>query len=265
MPGPVAQRSQRWIRMSGELAALHGSADRLSGIVGGLSPDQLVAPAYPTEWSIADVLSHIGSGAVILRQRLEEIVGGEEADPEFNQSVWDEWNAKEPGAQAADALVADAALLDRTDALDEGQRQGFRFTMGPFDLDFDGFVGLRLNEHALHTWDVEVVVDPAAVLPDQATAVLIDNLEMIARFSGRPTGTEHTVRVRTNAPTREFGVAIGADSLELAATDVGGSPDLELPSESFVRLVYGRLDPDHAPTVEAPAVLDELRAAFPGF
>jgi uncharacterized protein (TIGR03083 family) len=251
--------------MSGELNALHGSADRLRRIVGGLAPAQLVEPAYPTEWSIADVLSHIGSGAVILRQRLDEIVSGDEADPEFNQAVWDEWNAKDPGAQAADALVADAALLERADALDDGQRQAFRFVMGPFDLDFDGFVGLRLNEHALHTWDVEVVVDPGAVIPDPATLVLIDNLEMIARFSGRPTGTEHVVQVRTSAPTREFVVTLGPDSLELAPAGRPGSPDLQLPSESFIRLVYGRLDPDHTPEVDDPAVLDELRKAFPGF
>jgi uncharacterized protein (TIGR03083 family) len=251
--------------MSGELTALHGSADRLRRIVGGLDPAQLVEPAYPTEWSIADVLSHIGSGAVILRQRMEEIVSGEEADPEFNQSVWDEWNAKEPGAQATDALAADAALLDHADALDEGQRQAFRFVMGPFDLDFDGFAGLRLNEHALHTWDVEVVVDPDAVIPDQATLVLIDNLEMIARFSGRPTGTEHVVRVGTSEPSREFVLTLGADSLELAPAGRPGSPDLQLPSESFIRLVYGRLDPDHTPEVDNPAVLEELRKAFPGF
>jgi uncharacterized protein (TIGR03083 family) len=251
--------------MSGELAALRGSADRLRRVVGGLGPAQLVEPAYPTEWSIADVLSHIGSGAVILRQRLDEIVSGEEADPEFNQSVWDEWNAKDPAAQAADSLVADAALLNRADALDQDQRRSFRFVMGPFDLDFDGFVGLRLNEHALHTWDVEVVVDPGAVIPDQATQVLIDNLEMIARFSGRPTGTEHVVGVRTSEPAREFVLTLGADSLELAATERPGSPDLQLPSESFIRLVYGRLDPDHAPEVDDPTVLEELRKAFPGF
>jgi hypothetical protein len=41
---------------------------------------------------------------------------------------------------------------------------------------------------------------------------------------------------------------------------------LRLPTEAFVRLVYGRLDADHTPsTVEAePALLDALRAALPG-
>ena len=39
-----------------------------------------------------------------------------------------------------------------------------------------------------------------------------------------------------------------------------------LPTEAFVRLVYGRLDADHTPpSVEAePDLLDALRAALPG-
>jgi hypothetical protein len=38
-----------------------------------------------------------------------------------------------------------------------------------------------------------------------------------------------------------------------------------LPAESFVRLVYGRLDPEHTPaTVDAEAVAS-LRLLFPGF
>ena len=31
--------------------------------------------------------------------------------------------------------------------------------MGPLSLGFNEFVGLRLNEHAFHTWDIEVVFD----------------------------------------------------------------------------------------------------------
>jgi hypothetical protein len=41
---------------------------------------------------------------------------------------------------------------------------------------------------------------------------------------------------------------------------------LDLPAEAFVRLVYGRLDPDHTPdAVTATGVdLDLLRRTFPG-
>jgi hypothetical protein len=43
-------------------------------------------------------------------------------------------------------------------------------------------------------------------------------------------------------------------------------PDLELPADALIRLVFGRLDPDHSPATAAEApYLDELRQVFPGF
>jgi uncharacterized protein (TIGR03083 family) len=251
--------------MSEPLAALHESATRLHRMVEGFDPQQLRQSAYPTEWTIADVLSHIGSGAVILGRRLDDIVNGLETDPASSQSTWDEWNAKPPEAQAADALAADTALLNSLDAVGDEQRANFQFAMGPFNLDFVGLVMLRLNEHVLHTWDIEVVGDPATVLPDGATRVVIDGLGMVARFAGRPSGSERVVRVRTTEPDRGFTLTLGTDSFEMTPSEPDTQADFELPAEAFIRLVYGRLDPDHAPRVANDAVLDELRKAFPGF
>ena len=124
---------------------------------------------------------------------------------------------------------------------------------------------LRLNEHAFHTWDIEVVFDDGAHLPHDAAAVVVDNLGLIARFTGRPTGEVRDVVVRTTDPAREFTVRLSADAVELSAGESGREPDLVLPAEAFCRLVYGRLDPDHTPAVTGDeAVLDTLRAVFPG-
>jgi hypothetical protein len=41
---------------------------------------------------------------------------------------------------------------------------------------------------------------------------------------------------------------------------------LRLPAEALVRLVYGRLGPEHTPPAESEHVeLDTLRRVFPGF
>ncbi len=43
-------------------------------------------------------------------------------------------------------------------------------------------------------------------------------------------------------------------------------PDLELPADALIRLVAGRLDPDHTPAgIVGASHLDELRQVFPGF
>jgi hypothetical protein len=54
--------------MTDQLEVLRTSVARLGATVERLGPGQLAAPAYPAEWTIADVLSHLGSGAVILQR-----------------------------------------------------------------------------------------------------------------------------------------------------------------------------------------------------
>jgi uncharacterized protein (TIGR03083 family) len=181
------------------------------------------------------------------------------------QPVWDEWNAKSPQEIADDALAEDERLGKAFEAVDDAARQRIEFPFGPMSVSFDTAAGLRLNEHALHTWDIEVMTDRSAGLPADAAAVIIDNLGLIGRFAAKPTGEEREVRVRTRDPVRHFTLRLTAESALLLDGDGGVDPDLELPAESFCRLVYGRLDPDHSPAVSANGeVLDLLRRVFPG-
>ena len=251
--------------MSEPVAALHASVDHLRTIVQGLSPEQLRQPAYPTEWTVADVLSHIGSGGIIMRRGLEDTLAGREADGAFNQSVWDEWNAKSPDDQAAEALAADAALVAAVDETTEEQRSAFRHAMGPMSLDFDAFVGVRLAEHVVHTWDIEVVSDPGATLSAEASPVVVDGVSVIAGLVARPPAAPSTVAVRTVDPERSLSLVMTSDSVQLTSAPPASDAELSLPAEAFVRLIYGRLDPEHTPTgVEGPTV-EELRKVYPGF
>jgi uncharacterized protein (TIGR03083 family) len=250
--------------MSEALPALHASVGRLREVVGGLEPGQIRQSAYPSEWTVADTLSHLGSGAVILQRRFEDTVAGRPTDDRFSQSVWDEWNAKPPEEQAAEALVADAALLESLESSTDGQRRDFSFVLGPMQLDFEGFVGLRLAEHVVHTWDVEVAVDPAALLDEEAVAVMIDRLGLVAGFAGKPVGLDAEVHVELHRPDRRVTVVLAPDSVRLDDGVPGADADLVLPAEAFIRLVYGRLDPEHTPSGTEGAQLDRLRQAFPG-
>jgi uncharacterized protein (TIGR03083 family) len=251
--------------MKQSLKALHNSVAHLVEVIEKIEPAKYTDSAYPKEWSIADTMSHLGSGAVIASQNFDNITSGAEADPDFNKKTWDEWNAKEPAAQVADALVVDAALLDRLQMLDEEGRDKFEFSMGPMKFDFDAYVSLRLNEHALHTWDIEVTTNGSATVPEDAAAILVDHVAMYVGFSGKANGEAHDVLVKTVNPEREFVLAFGEESVSLSVNEHGGHVDLELPAEAFVRIVSGRLDPKHTPRDVTGEHLDELRGAFPGF
>jgi uncharacterized protein (TIGR03083 family) len=251
--------------MGTHLDALRSSADLLGDLVSPLDDDQLGRPAYPLGWTIADVLSHIGSGAVILQRRLEDALADQPTPDEFAPSVWDTWNAKSAGAKADDALLADRALLERLDGLPDTERSSFHFALGPMTFDFAGFVGLRLNEHALHTWDIHAALDPAAVVAPEAAALVVDGLDLIARYTAKPIGTARTVTIHTTNPVRQFTIDLADDTVALSAGAGGGPPDLTVPAEAFVRLIYGRLDAGHTPAVEGDrSVLDDLRRVFPG-
>src|SRR3954447_19668114 len=83
------------------IAALRTNHDELAVLVPALSDAQLRGASGAAEWSVAQVLSHLGSGAEIGLAVLTATLDG---DPlpgqEFNEGVWQRWNALHPRAQA---------------------------------------------------------------------------------------------------------------------------------------------------------------------
>ena len=76
------------------IAVLRTQHAQLEAVVAGLSPEQLRGESGASEWSIAQVLSHLGSGAEIT-------LGTITAADQDNQSIWDRWNAASPQEQAS--------------------------------------------------------------------------------------------------------------------------------------------------------------------
>jgi hypothetical protein len=101
-------------------------------------------------------------------------------------------------------------------------------------------------------------------VPPDAVRVIVDNLDLIVRFTGKPTGIQRDLHVRTTEPARDFTLSLGQEAVSLVPCDDEHEPDLELPAEALIRLVYGRLDSNHTPPVTGLVDLDEVRRAFPG-
>ncbi len=223
-------------------------------------------------------MSHLGSGAEIAMLMLPAALGeGEPPGPEAFQPVWDAWNAKSPDAQVADGLAADEEQVHQLERLTDDQLAAIRMPFFGLDLDAVGLIRLRLGEHALHTWDVAVAADPAAVVPADAVALLIDNVpQFLAPRLGKPQEDPVRLRLRTFGPDRDYlftaaeSVALTdlrGDTAALASADAEGLNEVSMPAEALLRLAYGRLDPAHTPSdvVASPDDLDRLRAVFPGF
>lgn len=257
--------------------ALRQSHERLVGLVGPLTPEQIGSQSYAKEWSIAQVLSHLGSGAEIAMMNLPVALG--QAEPvgrDAYQPIWDRWNAMTPDQQAAAGIMTDAQYVQALAELTDEQLDSVSFDFfGMMTLDAAGLVRMRLGEHALHTWDVAVALDPAATVSQNAVELLIDNVpQFLAPRLGKGQDPAFKARIKSTDPERDYLLA-AADSVTMAdwpgEGDEGSEGDetaeVTMPAEALLRLAYGRMDADHTPAsvVGKPADLEKLRAIFPGF
>lgn len=259
------------------LDALAGSHDRLCELVGELGGEGLRRPSYCADWSIAQVLSHLGSGAEIFQGALDAAVAGEPGPSRDDfPPIWDRWNAMTAEEQTESFLATDGRLIESLEELGDRLDELELTVFGGMSLDAVGFLGMRLSEHTLHTWDVAVSLDQRATLDPDAAVLLVDRLPQMAARTGKAEGAGDAgplaVTVRTVSPSRRFLVETDGqvamtplDPQDGAGEDTAS--DLELAAEALVRLVYGRLDPDHSPDVGSSArtTLAALRSIFPGF
>ncbi|HEV7655336.1 MAG TPA: maleylpyruvate isomerase family mycothiol-dependent enzyme [Mycobacteriales bacterium] len=251
------------------LAAIRGSHDRMSGLLADLSDEQIRMRSYADEWSVADVASHLGSQAEIFDLFLTAgLDGTEPPDGDVFVPIWDRWNAMPPREQVTASVQGDERLVSRLEKLTDEQESSFTLSLFGTDLDAAGFASMRLGEHALHTWDIAVALDPAAQVAPDAVELLVDTLPATAARAGQPVPGGTPVTIVTSDPLRTYAVELNP-AVTLTPRDSVG-PDagvVQLPAEAFLRLVAGRLDPEHTPLgVDDPADhLDQLRQAFPGF
>ena len=174
-----------------------------------------------------------------------------------------------PDDQAADGLSSDEKYVRALEQLSDNELAGISLSLFGMTLDAVGLIRLRLGEHAMHTWDVAVSLDPAARVAPDAVDLLIDNVpQFLAPRLGREPDVPFRTRIRTSGPERDY-LLVAANPISMAdwPGDGGGADsEVRMPSEALLRLAYGRLDPGHTPgeVTADKADLDRLRKLFPG-
>jgi uncharacterized protein (TIGR03083 family) len=252
------------------IAVLRDSHDRLASLAEAISEDFLTHISYAEAWTVAQVFSHLGSGAEISLMMLEAALGGPPLDRDAIPPIWDTWNAKTPPQQAADCLPADDAHIKRLEGLTDAELGGISYDFLGTARDAAGLIRLRLSEHAVHTWDIAVTVDPEAVVAPGAVELLVPQLVFLAERTGRAEAGPLRVRLRGAHPEVDFLLDV-SDQVTLVPWPAGGADadgEIATTTEGLLRLGYGRHDAGHTPPVQVtgPAdLLDRTRAVFPGF
>lgn len=246
--------------------------DALARLVSTFTTDDLARPSGSSDWSVAQVLSHLGSGSEISLANLQVALGERDApDDGFNRSVWDRWDAMTPVEQCAGFLEHDRALVTELEALTDTQQESLEVSLGflPTPVSVAAFAGLRLGEVAHHTWDVRVAVDPEAVLLKDSAVIHVEHLStdlgFMLGFLGKADRIdEHVVLAISDSGYN----VIVADAVTLESEADQATATFTGALEAALRLITGRLTPAHTPpnvAVTGNVSLDDLRAVFPGF
>ncbi|MBO0747593.1 MAG: maleylpyruvate isomerase N-terminal domain-containing protein, partial [Acidimicrobiaceae bacterium] len=237
----MATSARGWVN------TLRQSHDHLAGVMAGLNASQVAGPSYCSEWSVAQVLSHLGSGAEIGLANLEAMLAGDPPPArERYQEIWARWDAKSPADMAADALVSDEAHVSRLEGLPDAQLAGLSTQFMGRTLDAAGIIGMRLAEHSVHTWDVESTVDPGATIQQSAVNLVVDLLPgRMGRLANgkKPQATPFDIDIHASAPERLCKLSVTQDAVEMSPETGTPAGSLDLSSEALIRLTYGRLDP----------------------
>jgi uncharacterized protein (TIGR03083 family) len=253
------------------LAALRRCHDHLAARVHGLGEADLTRQSYCTDWSVAQVLSHLGSGAEIALAQLQAArAGTTPLGPADFRAVWARWDAHPPGQQATAFAEAVPRLHDAVEALDDAERRELRLYAHAGPVDLAVFLAFRLVEQALHAWDVQVAFEPTAAVDADAVALLVELVPLGASLAdAEALGVLAPARLAltTSDPDQRLILDLGAEARLHPAEGGEVSGSLRLPAEALVRLITGRLDPAHTPAgtrAEGRPSLDELRRLYPG-
>ena len=253
------------------IAALRTSHGRLAAIVEQATPAEVEGRSYCADWSFAQVCSHLGSGAEISLAILEAARLGESAPAqEVFVSIWDRWNAMNPAEMAANSVVADERYVATAEAVSADEIAQMSIDLFGSTLDYTGLLAMRLSEHAVHVWDLEVVSDADEVLAEDAVELLVDRIPVLGRLASgdRPSHLPTTIAVTTVRPGRKFAIVVGDNEVTVAPGPAAEhDATFTAPAEAVIRLTYGRLDAAHTPAetaVDGGVTIDELRALFPG-
>lgn len=165
--------------------ALRTEYEQLARYLRALDADGLAAPSACEGWSAADVAAHLAWNARLYVRSLGMGLSGEEPPPpppgggpkitpDFVRDRSIEVRRK-LGDGVLDSFEEHNALfIDMLDDLDPAVRETLTVPFLDFTYPLRRLIGQRINEVALHSWDVRSPADPQAALIEDAGLASIE-------------------------------------------------------------------------------------------
>ena len=203
-----------------QVEALRSEYERLARHLRALDADGLAAPSTCEGWSAADVAAHLAWNARLYIRSLGMGLAGEAPPPPPTGGgpkitadfVRD--RAVELREKLGDGLLQsfeehNAGFIDMLDGLDSDVRETLTVPFLNDTIPLRRLIGLRINEVALHSWDVRSPADDQAALVEDAA---LASIELWRDTIGRRLRPGPDARIRIEPADGEAFDVTGGDS-----------------------------------------------------
>jgi len=250
--------------MTEVFALISAEAAQLQAFLASLRPEEWSRPSACAGWTVGDVVAHVTQGAQTWSEAIPRARAGD-CNPPPGQSPL------RPGERGSTA-TAQRAIDFRQGMGETALLQAFvsayqRFHQVLLDLQPEDwykpcfhrrgvlpirdYVGLRLQELAIHGWDMRTAFDAAAALSERPLPVLVGLAQRWLSNTFHP-APQLAVSIRYRfdisgpVPIQQD-MLVSQESFHLVpATDSGADVTFRCHTGDYILLVYGRLPLDRA-------------------
>ena len=245
--------------MSSTIQILNAEGERLAEFLAGLDAAGWEQDSACTAWKVGDVVAHLTQGSAGAMTALARARQGSSDPPEgarfldpgerASESTADraiDFRGGRDGAHLLDAYRQGIAQLSQA----TGQLQAEDWEKPSFHrrgvIPVHENVIRRVQETAIHGWDIRSAFDPAAELSDAAAALIVNVAYRWLNACFVPLAGGANARIRfqvSGAADLNEDVVLEGDSYRLEpASDAPADVTFRANASAYVLLIYGRLD-----------------------
>jgi uncharacterized protein (TIGR03083 family) len=254
----------RTTAMTEMIELIRNEASQLQDFLAGLSPEEWSRPSACAGWTVGDVVAHVTQGARTWGEAITRARAGDFNPPPGQPPLRPGERGSAATAQRAIDFrqgMGEEALLH---AFADGYQQLHPVLLGLQAEDWDkpcfhrrgvlptrDYVGIRLQELAIHGWDIRSAFDEAATVSERPLPVLVGLAQRWLSNTFRPTPSlsapvRYRFDVSNPVPVRQD-ILVSQDRFQIEPlTGRGADVTFRCHTGDYILLVYGRLPLERA-------------------
>jgi uncharacterized protein (TIGR03083 family) len=253
------------IGMQETIDLVNRSAAKLQDYLSGLEQSQWAADSSCEGWAVADVVAHLASGAGTWTNSLARAVDGDSGPPPGQSFLGRGETGSGIIAQAATSYREEAGqgLLDNyisgyaglSDQMSRLREEdwGKPCFHRRGNMRVGDYVALRVQELAVHSWDIRWGLEPGAEVWEEPLELMVDRVPRWLTNAFQPgldlpAPVRYRFEVAGPAPVHED-ILVNGDSFENEKNAAGQADALfRCDTGNYILLIYGRLEVNQAIT-----------------